>query len=141
MITLPIYLHLPYKYKSIQKKKDDGLYTTPMNFNESRLMNRFTYPKIKKAFAEIAREQVQGLVYETPIKVEYNLYYKNIQSDLPNWSSVVDKFFLDVLQKEWCIPDDNVIHVTEVVARVMEQDRDNPRMEITITENYEANND
>lgn len=137
MITLPIYLYLPFKYKKVQKRnKDTGLFTTPINFNEWRLMNRFNYPKIKKAFAEIAREEVLWKVYQTPIKVEFNLFYKNIQSDLPNWESMVNKFFLDVLQKEWCIPDDNVLHVTETVARVISQDRENPRMEISITENY-----
>ena len=136
MIVLPIYLHLPFKYKKAQKKKPNWLYDTPLNFNEARLMNRFTYPRIKKAFSEEISEQVKGQVYSTPIKVEFNLFYKNIQSDLPNWESVVNKFFLDVLQKEWCIPDDNVVHVTETVARVIEQDRTNPRFEITITENY-----
>lgn len=136
MITVPIYLYLPYKYKRTQKKNSDWLYVTPINFNEWRLMNRFSYPKIKKAFATIAKEQVQWKVYQTPIKVEFNLFYKNIQSDLPNWESMVNKFFLDVLQKEGCIPDDNVVHVTETVARVIEQDRDNPRMEVVITENY-----
>jgi len=136
MITLPIYMQLPFKYKKLQKKKEDGLYTTPINFNEARLMNRFTYPKVKKAFAEIAREQVQWKIYQWQIKVVYNLYYKNIQSDVTNWIAVVDKFFLDVLQKEGCIPDDNVQHVIETVARVIEQDRDNPRVEVSIIENY-----
>ena len=135
-ITLPIYLHLPYKYKKSQKKKENWLYDTPLNFNEARLMNRFTYPKIKKAFAEIAWKKVKGKIFNTPIKVEFNLYYKNVQSDLPNWESVINKFFLDVLQKEWCIPDDNVLHVTETVARVKWQDRDNPRMVIKITEDF-----
>jgi len=139
MITLPIYLQLPFKYKKTQKKKEDWLYTTPINFNEGRLMNRFTYPKIKKSFAEIARVQVLWKVYQTPIKVEFNLFYKNIQSDLPNWESMVNKFFLDVLQKEWCIPDDNVLNVVETAARVIEQDRVNPRIEVVITENYNIN--
>lgn len=136
MITVPIYLELPFKYKKTQKKKEDGMYTAPLNFNEWRLMNRFTYPRIKKAFAEIVKDQVEWHTYQTPIKVEFNLFYKNIQSDLPNWESMVNKFFLDILQKEWCIPDDNVVHVTETVARVIEQDRENPRMEISIIENY-----
>lgn len=136
MITLPIYMQLPFKYKKLQKKKEDGLYTTPINFNEARLMNRFTYPKVKKAFAEIAGAQVQGKVYKWQIKVVYNLYYKNIQSDVTNWIAVIDKFFLDVLQKEWCIKDDNVQHVIETVARVIEQDRENPRVEVSIEENY-----
>ena len=136
MITLPIYLQLPFKYKKAQKKKPDGLYTTPINFNEARLMNRFTYPRVKKAFAEIAGEQVRGKVYQWQIKVVYNLYYKNIQSDVTNWIAVVDKFFLDVLQKEGCIIDDNVKYVIETVARVVEQDRENPRVEVEITENY-----
>lgn len=137
MITVPIYLYLPYKYKKVQKRdKVTKLFTTPINLNEGRMMNRFTYPKIKKAYAEIARLQVLWKVYQTPIKVEFNLFYKNKQSDLPNWESMVNKFFLDVLQTEWCIPDDNVVHVTETVARVIEQDRENPRFEITITENY-----
>ena len=138
MITLPIYLYLPYKYKKTQKKnKDTWLYTTPLNFNESRLMNRFTYTKIKKAFTEIVKEQVQGKIYKTPIKVTYDLYYKNTQSDLPNWGSVVDKFFLDVLQKEGCIADDNVKHVIEKNERVISQDKENPRFEVTIIENHE----
>lgn len=136
MITLPIYLELPFKYKKTQKKNKNKLYTTPLNFNEARLMNRFTYPRIKVAFHELIKEQILWKTFQTPIKVEFNLYYKNIQSDLPNWESVINKFFLDSLQKEWCIVDDNVIHVTETVWKVKWQDRINPRIEVFITENY-----
>lgn len=133
-IILPIYLRLPFKYKKIQKKQSDWLYITPLNFNECRLMNRFTYPRIKKAFSEEIRDQIKWKTYKTPIKVTFNLYYKNIQSDLPNWESIVNKFFLDILQKEWCIPDDNVVNVIETIWRVKEQDKENPRIEVTITE-------
>lgn len=136
MIILPIYLELPFKYKKTQKKRSNKLYTTPLNFNEARLMNRFTYPRIKEAFHEAIKEQIIWRTFQTPLKVEFNLYYKNVQSDLPNWESVVNKFFLDSLQKEWCIVDDNVIHVTETVWKVKWQDRLNPRIEVLITENY-----
>lgn len=138
MITLPIYLELPFKYKKTQKKNKNKLYNTPLNFNEVRLMNRFTYPKIKEAFHDSIKDSISWLTFKTPLKVEFNLFYKNIQSDLPNWESVVNKFFLDSLQKEWCIEDDNVIHVIETVGKVKWQDRDNPRIEVSIIENYKG---
>lgn len=135
-IVLPIYMQLPFKYKKIQKKKDDWLYTTPINFNEARLMNRFTYPKVKIAFTDAILKQIEWLVLQSPVSITYNLYYKNKSSDLNNWVSVVDKFFADALQKAGCIEDDNVLHVTQTIHNVIEQDTKNPRIEVQIQSNF-----
>ena len=135
-IVLPIYMQLPIKYKKILKKKDDWLYTVPINFNEQRQMSRFTYPRIKIAFTEHVKEQVEWLKLKSPISITYNLYYRNKSSDLNNWVSVVDKFFADTLQKAWCIEDDNVLHVVQSVHNVIEQDTKNPRIEVHIQEDF-----
>lgn len=129
-VILPIYIYTTFKYKKIQKKnKDTKLYTTPINFNEWRLMNRFSYSKVKTQYYNEIKEQLKWIKIKKPVRVIYKLYYKNITSDLPNWTSMVSKFFLDSLQKEWCIPDDNVQWVVSEYTDVAEQDRENPRIE------------
>lgn len=131
-IILPIYLETTFKYKKIQKKQENNMYITPINFNEWRLMNRFSYSKIKSLYYENIIEQLEWKTFKTPVSIVYNLYYKNISSDLNNWVSMVDKFFCDCLQKSWCIEDDTVLYIIETIHRVIWQDRDNPRIEVLI---------
>jgi hypothetical protein len=51
------------------------------------------------------------------IEIVYDLRLKRENTDLMNWVSVVDKFFLDWLVKQEMIPDDTVVHVGAYVIR------------------------
>lgn len=75
--------------------------------------------------------QIKWLSFIWPIELEYKLYWSRL-SDLDNWSSVVTKFFQDALKEAWCIIDDNFHHIKKNTYEVMDQDKKNPRFEITI---------
>ena len=68
------------------------------------------------------------------------MYYKNKKSDAGNIVAVTEKFLMDALQVHNVIQEDNVQHYLKSTWVVMEQDRDNPRVEVTIKCNKTSNN-
>lgn len=70
----------------------------------------------------------------SPFKTHFKLYYKNKKCDADNVIAVVSKFLLDALQEHGIIEEDNVQHYLTSTWEVVEQDRDNPRMEVIIKE-------
>lgn len=54
------------------------------------------------------------------IKIDYTLILNNKRrTDLTNWISIADKFFLDWLVASGCIPDDNATHYANMTARAI----------------------
>jgi len=77
------------------------------------------------------REQLEWNRYDWPIEIEYHLYWQRL-SDLDNRQWVVSKYFQDALVEYWCIEDDNFNVIKKNTYEVIEQDKSNPRFEITI---------
>ena len=71
---------------------------------------------------------------KSPVRTSYRLYYKNKLSDANNIISITEKFLLDALQEHGIIVNDNVQHYIKSSWEVVEQDRDNPRVEVLIEE-------
>lgn len=74
----------------------------------------------------------KGFKLNSPLTTHYKLFYKNKKSDAPNIVTVIDKFLMDALQEHNIIDEDNVVHYVKSSWEVIEQDRDNPRVEVLI---------
>lgn len=122
-LTVPIYLTKEFKTK---KNK-----TISLNMNWYRNVHYMINNDIKKQFKDEIREQIEWKTIDTPIVVEYNLYWKRM-SDLDNWSAVVTKYTQDALVEEWVIPADDFNHIVKNIYEVKEKDTINPRFEVII---------
>lgn len=90
---------------------------------------------VKQEFHKRVGEALpKGVVLTSPISTHYKLYYKNMKSDANNVIPVIDKFLMDALQENNVIEEDNVKHYVSGSWEVIEQDRDNPRIEVVIKE-------
>ncbi len=90
---------------------------------------------IKQYYHErVGKDLPKGVKINSPLTTHYRLYYKNKRSDAGNIIAVVDKFLLDALQEFGAIDEDNVCHYVASSWEVVEQDRDNPRVEVWIKE-------
>lgn len=85
------------------------------------------------------KQRVEKMVIEegidtlNQIHLHYDLYLPNkTRRDLRNVTSVVDKFFSDVLTEVGVIPDDNVDFVVSTSDAYRGLDRENPRVTVTI---------
>ena len=88
---------------------------------------------VKQQFTEnIGKVLPKGVKLNSPIETSYKVYYKNKKSDAGNIVAVTEKFLLDALQVHDVIVEDNVQHYMRSNWVVMEQDRDRPRVEVTI---------
>lgn len=68
------------------------------------------------------------------VRIDYEYYAPDKRKrDLMNVISVIDKFFQDALVESGCIEADDVSIVVEVNSKFMGIDRENPRLEVTIT--------
>jgi len=123
MINSPIYLIQP------RKTKKDKKYA--LNINTYRNLNFIVNNILKKQYKELMRDQLEWKVFNTPIHIEYTLYWA-YKSDLMNVVSIVDKFFCDALTEYKCIKDDNIDYITWYSMKVWGKDRLDPRVEILI---------
>lgn len=76
----------------------------------------------------------EEIVLSSPIRTHYEVYYKNQRSDASNIVAVIDKFLMDALQEHGVIDEDNVQHYVQSHWTVVEQDKEKPRIEVTISE-------
>ena len=119
-LTLPIYF-------GVRKK-----YMIGMNWygtSHYRARN-----KVKQEFHKMVDKVVSNKKINSPFKTHYKLYYKNKICDACNVIAVIDKFLLDALQESKVIIDDNVQHYIYSSWEVVEQDRNNPRIEVIVEE-------
>lgn len=123
MITIPLYLPTTFKVK----KKNFAT----LNLNDYRNWHYQTSNKIKQAFKEYVRKDLEWKTFNTPYWLSMTIYYRRI-SDLDNWDSVITKFFNDALVEYKCVPDDNMKYFIEKHCVVWWKDTENPRMEIEI---------
>ena len=122
-ICVPLYITYP------RKTMKDKIISLTMNWY--RNSHYVISNNIKRIFKQRLEWELKWKILETPIWISYVLYYKRT-SDLMNWWAIIDKFFQDALVQYWCIKDDNVHYIIECHFVVWWNDKENPRMEITI---------
>lgn len=122
ILRTPLYVH---------KCKDKKWY---LNLNNYRNTHFLTLSIVKKVFTESVYSQMEGIPFiDYPIKLTYKIYPASKRLfDVSNVCSIIDKFFCDALTTHNKLIDDSYQIVQEVVYKVGEIDRDNPRCEITI---------
>lgn len=152
--NLPIYLRLAkkeFKNKKIINKKTKiksrkrcrtKVYTLSLN-NYSQWKYELRNNLKKKFYEEIQpqirliREKLferRRIKLEGPLELNLRLMPKSESCDLDNFTSVVTKFFLDALQEEKLLEDDNFNWVVSLKYRSGEVDKLNPRMEVELIE-------
>lgn len=94
-----------------------------------------TESQVKKAYTEIAIEKLKNLRFDNPITIELT-YFKpsSRRSDRANVLCIHDKYFCDALVEAGCIEDDNDEYILSTKFLGGSKDKDNPRVEILITE-------
>ena len=126
-IISPLFVTLPRK--TVKDKR------IALNMNTYRNLHHRISNDAKKAYSEALREQLEGLVIQTPVEVTYKVYKASKRRlDKMNVVSVVSKFLLDSVTEYGCWEDDNDDHVKKETILPTELDRDNPRVEINIKE-------
>lgn len=127
-LTLPIYIWLPRKTKA-DKKISVGL-------NWYRNAQFFENNAVKAKFKELVGKELLTLGKVQPFKrvgAVYTFYFAR-KCDTGNFFAVVEKFFLDALVEMGLLPDDNCEHVLTGKYQFGGYDKQNPRVEIEITE-------
>jgi Holliday junction resolvase RusA-like endonuclease len=81
------------------------------------------------------RSQLKGLKITTPVEITYKVYKPTKRIlDKMNVVSVVSKYLLDsITEYKWWEDDNDNFVKTEIILPT-EHDKDNPRVEIIITE-------
>ena len=126
MITIPVY------YTQILKTKPNRTFLLSLNWY--RNAPYFLQNTVKQSMTAIIVPQLIELPAMTgKYKVTYNYYYKNSASDLSNVGPLASKWLLDVAQSIGTVQQDNVKYLVQETYTVIAQDRDNPRIEATIT--------
>jgi hypothetical protein len=88
---------------------------------------------LKRKF-KLAIQNKLDFKFEGKIIIDYKYYAPDKRKrDLMNVISVIDKFFQDAMVENDCIESDDVSIVIEVNSRYMGIDRENPRLEVKIT--------
>ena len=125
MFNLPIYFTNTYK------TKPDKTFLVGMNW--FRNAHYHEQNKVKTHYHELIGDIVPHLArINSQYSLNIDLYYKNPTCDGSNISALMEKFVLDALQEFKVVTQDNVKFHIGTTWSVIEQDRDNPRCEITI---------
>tara|TARA_A100000171_G_scaffold40182_1_gene40286 strand:+ start:7040 stop:7420 length:381 start_codon:yes stop_codon:yes gene_type:complete len=104
-----------------------------LNLNQYRNWHYQASNQIKSIFCGIVDDRLD-FVFEGPVRIKYEYYAPNKRRvDLMNVVSVVDKFFQDAMVSKGCIEADDTSIVKRVDAIYNGIDRENPRLEVTIT--------
>lgn len=125
-ITLPIYWTQTYK------TKPDKTVLAGMNFY--RNAHYHAQNSMKKDFHELVSNQLPNDpgTYDGSFRLELDIYYKNVNCDGANIAAIIEKFVLDSLQSLNIVINDNVKYHKGTTWRVLGQDKDNPRCEVTL---------
>lgn len=123
-ISLPIYLEMGTK-----KKK-----TFALNLNIYRNAYFRELNDAKVLFEQIVAKRIQHLPLMTKVDLTYRLFIgSNRAIDVANVCSIVDKFFSDTLVNQGKLPDDNQKHIANVSYSWGGVDKNDPRVEVTLT--------
>ena len=123
-LKCPLYVDLPRK-----TKKDKRVY---INMNSYRNLHFLVNNQVKKMYLE-AREQLEGVIIQTPVEVTYKVYKKTARRlDKMNVVAITSKYLLDAVTELGCWEDDNDDHVKTEIILPTELDRENSRVEVII---------
>ena len=107
--------------------------TYSVNLNQYRNWNPMVENNIKRKFTELMREQLEGVIFDSPVEVTYKVFKPNARRlDKMNVVSITSKYLLDSLVDYGCIADDNDDYVKTETILPTELDRSNGRVEVTI---------
>ena len=98
-----------------------------------RVINNVKQEYHKIVFSQLIKEHE----FDGMFIVSSRLFYKNGSCDLKNVDGVIDKFAVDALQKAGVIRNDNVKYYVCSIPEVAGIDKDNPRIEFTVTDEPE----
>ena len=84
-----------------------------LNMNSYRNRDFITSNNLKIEYKELMKEYIKDLKNLNNIHITYTIYYWKNEPDGMNIAAVQSKFFLDTLQEEWLLSDDNISNVTE----------------------------
>jgi len=95
--------------------------------------NTFTNNEVKKAYLEAIREQIEGLVIQTPVNITYRVLKPSKRRlDKMNVIAVVSKYLLDALTEVGFWEDDNDDFVKKETIMPTVYDKGNGRVEVII---------
>ena len=121
---LPLYIHTT-------KKKRKGLGQS-LSMNNLLYKHREHVRKIKQAYQKNLYPGLDVISQMNwPIDIRYTIFPK-YKSDLGNYGSMIDKFFLDALVQSNRIPDDNYDYVKRIVFEFGEKQFHSPHCVATI---------
>lgn len=125
-IILPIYWTQEFKTKPSK--------TVLAGMNYYRNAHYHAQNTMKKDFHSLVVEQLPCTeeTYEGSFRLELGIYYKNSNCDGANIAAIMEKFVLDSLQSMNVVINDNVKYHKGTTWRVLGQDKDNPRCEVTL---------
>ena len=124
-VTLPIYYTQEFKTKANK--------TSLVGMNLYRNAHHFLQNDMKKYFQSLVIEQLPAVAEVLQqFTVTYKLYYKSPVCDGSNIIALIEKFYLDALKEHGFIADDNVKYHLGSSWTIIEQDKENPRVEVTI---------
>ena len=94
--------------------------------------------KLKRDYQIIAvnaiRKQLGRAKAEKPIQIHYAFYEADMGRDKGNIFSFADKVIEDALQKAGFLKNDNWVWIDRILSPDFYVDKDNPRIEVTLTE-------
>lgn len=105
-----------------------------LNMNQYRNTHFQVLNKAKKTYKDIITRHVLALPLFNKVKLEFVLYpATHRKTDLDNVCAIHNKFFQDALVELGRIPEDNYEYISEITYKFGYVDKDNPRVDITIT--------
>lgn len=120
---------LPIYWNQSKKK------TVLVSMNAYRNWHPLVSAKFKREFSALVEPQTIGQSkIPQPYQLHIKLYYKNSNCDGSNIIALVEKVFLDALVSAGVLINDTVQWHKSTSWEVIEQDKVNPRCEITIKE-------
>ena len=125
-IISPLYIDLPRV-----RTKPKRVY---LNMNAYGNTNTFTNNEVKKAYLEAIREQIDGLVIQTPVNITYRVLKPTKRRlDKMNVIAVVSKYLLDALTEVGFWEDDNDDFVKRETIMPTVYNKGNGMVEVIIT--------
>lgn len=129
-LSVPLFVMIPRKTMPPKKYI--------LNLNYYRNWHSMVSNNIKKAYKELCVDILDGLKFDSRITIDFTLWKATARkTDRANVLSIHEKFFCDALTELGCIPDDNDNFIVSQTYRTGGIDRKNPRVDITITEYLE----
>lgn len=121
----------PFRVDVPRKTMPPVLYS--LNLNQYRNWHPNVESKVKKRYSEKMKDQLEGLVFNRPITIEYRVFKPTRRRlDKMNVVAVVSKYFQDSLVDWGCLPDDNDDFIKDEVVKPTVYDKDNGRVELII---------